>query len=173
MWHRNYRDKFVSTEMFVSIGSDRSPYCIPHHVIIIDRPISEFGWQNSIISVNCILIINGEIGSVINRTNTNVHVCFVVHVSRVWSEMSPRPSLINIFFSHICRDACVEPLWPIYPPPPLACCLQTLAWTIDDQERWPLINMHQHVNTLKPRQNGRHFAGDSFKWIFLNENVWI
>ena len=29
------------------------------------------------------------------------------------------------------------------------------------------------VNTLTPRQNGRHFADDIFKWIFLNENVWI
>ena len=29
------------------------------------------------------------------------------------------------------------------------------------------------TNTLRPRQNGRHFADDMFKWIFLNENVWI
>ena len=28
-------------------------------------------------------------------------------------------------------------------------------------------------NTLKPRQNGRHFADDILKCIFLNENVWI
>ena len=32
---------------------------------------------------------------------------------------------------------------------------------------------HIPVNTLRPRQNGRHFADDIFKWIFLNENVWI
>ena len=29
------------------------------------------------------------------------------------------------------------------------------------------------INTLRPRQNGRHFADAIFKWIFLNENVWI
>ena len=29
------------------------------------------------------------------------------------------------------------------------------------------------VNTLRPRQNGRHFAEDIFKYIFLNENVWV
>ena len=29
------------------------------------------------------------------------------------------------------------------------------------------------INTLRPRQHGRHFPDDSFKWIFLNENVWI
>ena len=29
------------------------------------------------------------------------------------------------------------------------------------------------VNTLGPRQDGRHFADDIFKCIFLNENIWI
>ena len=29
------------------------------------------------------------------------------------------------------------------------------------------------INTLRPRQNGRHFPDDNFKWIFLNENDWI
>ena len=29
------------------------------------------------------------------------------------------------------------------------------------------------VNTLRPRQNGRHFADDIFKCLFINENVWI
>ena len=29
------------------------------------------------------------------------------------------------------------------------------------------------INTLRPRQNGRHFTDDIFKYIFLNENVWI
>ena len=28
-------------------------------------------------------------------------------------------------------------------------------------------------NTLRPRQNGRHFADDIFKCIFLIENIWI
>ena len=31
---------------------------------------------------------------------------------------------------------------------------------------------HQ-LNTLRPRQNRRHFADNIFKCIFLNENVWI
>ena len=29
------------------------------------------------------------------------------------------------------------------------------------------------VNTLRPRQDGRHFPDDNFKCIFLNENEWI
>ena len=28
-------------------------------------------------------------------------------------------------------------------------------------------------NTLRPRQNGRHFPNDIFKWIFLKEIIWI
>ena len=29
------------------------------------------------------------------------------------------------------------------------------------------------INTLRPRQDGRHFPDDIFKCIFLKENVWI
>ena len=29
------------------------------------------------------------------------------------------------------------------------------------------------INTLRPRQNGRHFPDDIFKCIFLDENAWI
>ena len=29
------------------------------------------------------------------------------------------------------------------------------------------------INTLRPRQNGRHFEDDILKCISLNENVWI
>ena len=34
-----------------------------------------------------------------------------------------------------------------------------------------LLN-HNYFNPLRPRQNGCHFAEDTFKRIFLNENVW-
>ena len=35
------------------------------------------------------------------------------------------------------------------------------------------VTRSQRVNSLRPRQNGRHFPNDSFKWIFFNENVLI
>ena len=35
-----------------------------------------------------------------------------------------------------------------------------------------ILSRPQCVNTLRPRQNGRHFP-DIFEWIFWNENVWI
>ena len=37
----------------------------------------------------------------------------------------------------------------------------------------PTLNRCPHIWTLRPRQNGRHFADDIFKCISFNENVWI
>ena len=67
-----------------------------------------------------------------------------------------------------------------------------MTWTTDDQSPWcytaslQIVTVHllsiEHTdwpklhgmfNTLRPRQNGRHFPDDIFQWIFLNENVWI
>ena len=37
-----------------------------------------------------------------------------------------------------------------------------------------LVSLYeQGLNSLRPRQNGRHFADDTFKRIFLKENVRI
>ena len=35
------------------------------------------------------------------------------------------------------------------------------------------IDFYCLINTLRLRQNWRHFADDIFKCIFLNENIWI
>ena len=35
------------------------------------------------------------------------------------------------------------------------------------------IHTFMPLNTLRPRQNGRHFADDIFNCIFSNENAWI
>ena len=45
---------------------------------------------------------------------------------------------------------------------------------IKQQNSYQLPHVH-NVNTLRPRQNGRRFVDDTFKSIFLNENVriWI
>ena len=36
-----------------------------------------------------------------------------------------------------------------------------------------LFQLFVKVNTLRLRENGRHFAEDIFKCIFVNENLWI
>ena len=46
-------------------------------------------------------------------------------------------------------------------------------------QRWPertrtiVTDNNTTFNSLRPRQNGRHFPDAIFRWIFLNENVWI
>ena len=49
-------------------------------------------------------------------------------------------------------------------------------WYFHYNEDAPASHQHSPIkwlNTLRLRQNGRHFADDPFKCIFLNENVWI
>ena len=41
------------------------------------------------------------------------------------------------------------------------------------QRELSIISFAHKLDTLRPRQNGRHFPDDIFKCIFLNENVWI
>ena len=49
--------------------------------------------------------------------------------------------------------------------------LYMLWWSSKKAKGW---GWHpSNVNTLRPRQNGRHFPDDILKCIFLNENVWI
>ena len=33
--------------------------------------------------------------------------------------------------------------------------------------------LHERLNTLRPRHNGRLFPDDIFKYIFLNASIWI
>ena len=44
------------------------------------------------------------------------------------------------------------------------------------EKKWNFTSTHiliSCLNTLRPRQNGRHFPDDISKCIFLNENMWI
>ena len=63
----------------------------------------------------------------------------------------------------------VEPVWHMY--------TAHMAYKSMDNSRncFPGIQNGQGIvfNTLRQRQNERHFADDIFKCIFVNENVWI
>ena len=50
-----------------------------------------------------------------------------------------------------------------------------VCWYYVRIKRWcqDTARMNKCFNTLRPRQNGRHFADGIFKGIFLNENVLI
>ena len=47
-------------------------------------------------------------------------------------------------------------------------CGQSMGYLL-----WLQTDLLTCLNTLRPRQNGRHFPDDNFKCIFLNENVQI
>ena len=50
---------------------------------------------------------------------------------------------------------------------------QSHAWLAFSKTHRVHFAPNSTINTLRLRQNGRHFADDVFKCIFLNENVWI
>ena len=52
---------------------------------------------------------------------------------------------------------------------PSSVCLGSMS----GKYHWVCQTWVTWLNTLRPRQNGRHFADDIFKCIFLNENAWI
>ena len=51
---------------------------------------------------------------------------------------------------------------------PIVCCMNVISCAIV-----LMVFIMAIVNTMRPRQDGCHFADDIFKRIFLNENVWI
>ena len=47
------------------------------------------------------------------------------------------------------------------------------VWWWCTGKQWIALLSSLSINTLRPRQNGRHFPGDIFKCILLNEDAWI
>ena len=58
---------------------------------------------------------------------------------------------------------------------PKSCCFNDVDAPIHHffQSSDEVVNINLPFNTLRPRQNGPHFADDISKRIFLNENIWI
>ena len=48
-----------------------------------------------------------------------------------------------------------------------------MGWLNFKVQIYPILNSFgpRTVNALRPKQNGRHFADNIFKYIFLNENA--
>ena len=44
---------------------------------------------------------------------------------------------------------------------------------VSDADNMSIKDLLSVINTLRSRQNGRYFPDDIFKFIFMNENVWI
>ena len=48
-----------------------------------------------------------------------------------------------------------------------------ITWCPTPMKSWHGWIIKSHINTLRQRQNGRHFADDVLKCISLNDNAWI
>ena len=92
----------------------------------------------------------------------------------------PKPLMILIAFwlnRHVIQDGCCS---LIKSHGTMSSCWMPIMWKLENQliacqlfnAKLPFKPM-MLVNTLRPRQNGRHFTDDIFKYIILNENVWI
>ena len=89
------------------------------------------------------------------------------------------------------NEVAIVPWWPCVSGPVVTCALlvyprfrpcwnyshsgwQRLKWLLASTES---RNVYGHqltlYNTNSPRENGGHFADDTFQWIFLNENYCI
>ena len=93
-----------------------------------------------------------------------------MHQSDKWHEMLCFP---NGFDTYVPSLVAVE--IKCSPPQCSDRVEQPSFFTYQDRCRrsMPLILLEFWINTLRPRENGSHFADDIFKCIFLNENVWI
>ena len=88
----------------------------------------------------------------------------------------PRCQNISIKIALLRRST--RHLWPKYsvilPVSGLGSAGVTMTWDEYGKyssQQWRIL--HIWINTLKPRQDGRYFADDVLKCIFLNENVGI
>ena len=55
-------------------------------------------------------------------------------------------------------------------------CRNILVWAINRLKNQGMVDCaadKQDINILRPGQNCRHYADVIFKWLFLNENVWM
>ena len=101
-------------------------------------------------------------------------ICYMIHPSKTNPQVLPtfpnyNPSIIvfnpwpavNSIHHNVCT--CFFNI--------LFCCGHVISHWCMHMTRLPIS--YRRLNTLRPRQNGRHFADDIFKRIFFNENVWI
>ena len=84
--------------------------------------------------------------------------------------MRPCAEICCWMYSHICQGNAVSILrwheWHFR-------FYQTTPFCLSDSSTFTKTIEFHTFNTLRPRQDGRHFPDDHLKCIFLNENIWI
>ena len=130
------------------------------NIIGLDNGLSA-GRRQAIIWNNAGILLIGHLRKQFSEILIEIHALSFkkIHVEMSSAKWQPFcPSLINL---GSCGNEAFTPqneailLWPFG------------ILSSDRQQRYQIIK------TLRPRQNGRHFADDVFKCISLNEYIWI
>ena len=158
------------------------------------------GWRQAIIWTNAGILLIGPHGNKLQwNRNRNSYIfieenAFQIVVLKMAAILS-RPQCVNYLTTPAAGHFAV--IGSAYrPDPTIGSGFYSSPWPIAVQESsrhevtrnkvgkamvWPtsILTLPNRVeassssNTLRPRQNGRHFANDIFKRIFLNEKLWI
>ena len=87
--------------------------------------------------------------------------CYRVMLGEIMDVMSGRVVIIIIS----CITASIACTWSIF-------MVTGSGYQLSHNSFW-LADTGELINTLRPRQDGRHFPDHIFRCIFLNENIWI
>ena len=87
---------------------------------------------------------------------------WLIYTSLSLNELTPLMGYLKVLFS-----------WPQYQFQSLVRSAAASLPNLGDRMQKSYTSYHEELNTLRPNQNGRHFPDNSFRCIFLNENVWI
>ena len=124
---------------------------------------------------SCLIMPNSRIGQTSRRFADNIYK-YIFAVQAI--------ILINDDPVHWQKDAISVYLWDVFLSlftlpiiSHVASMIETASHEINSMQLLSLLGKHwiQFLifNSLRPRQNGRHFPDDIFKCIFLNESVWL
>ena len=104
--------------------------------------------------------------TVINELLQCLSVCFNIFPK---FEFEFKGRLAQIWHQQVTTNNVIS----IVIPPDTSCIGMTTIAPISPHSGSLISGLWNWVNTLRPKQNERHFAGDMFKGIFVTENEWI
>ena len=90
-----------------------------------------------------------------SKSNEIVATIFIIHLTG---------DLLSVYCVRFAENLSYVTVWLL---------LHLTFVLLDRIQTLKIKGFKQEVNSLRPRQNGHHFADDIFKCIFINGNVWF
>ena len=107
--------------------------------------------------------IRAMIYDFIGRTLSSQNYVFIWHKTQINRQ---KPWLVSVKY-----NSQLKSMWAAFGAQPV--WMYSIGSVMLTRENAPKGRIWSRwINSLRRRQNGRHFADDIFKCIFLNENVW-